>query len=147
MSISDDLMWRYFELLSFRASNEIADLKRSTDEGANPRDIKIMLAKELVARFHTQDAADRALDDFLARFQRGAMPDDMPEMSICAGTIAQVLKQACLVASTSEAYRMIDGGGVRVDGDKVSNKALMLEAGKSVVLQVGKRKFARVTLA
>jgi tyrosyl-tRNA synthetase len=147
MSISDDLMWRYFDLLSFRTSTEIADLKRSIGEGANPRDVKIMLAKELVARFHSQDAADRALDDFLARFQRGAMPDEMPEMTVSAGTVAQVLKQAGLVASTSEALRMIDGGGVRVDGEKVSDKTLKLEGGKTLVLQVGKRKFARVSLA
>lgn len=147
MSISDELMWRYFDLLSFRSSNEIVDLKQSIADGANPRDVKILLAKELVARFHTQDAAERALDDFLARFQRGVMPDEMPEVSVCAGTVAQVLKQAGLVASTSEAFRLIDGGGVRIDGEKVSNRALILEAGGMVVLQVGKRKFARVALS
>jgi len=146
MSISDDLMWRYFDLLSFRSSLEIAKLKKDVEAGANPRDIKIMLAQELVTRFHSKLDADRALDDFLARFQRGALPEDIPELSITAASIAQVMKQAGLVASTSEAMRLIDGGGVRLDGEKVSDKALMLSAGATLVLQVGKRKFARVTL-
>lgn len=146
MSISDDLMWRYFDLLSFRTNTEITDLKRSVDEGANPRDVKILLAKELVARFHTPDSADQALEDFLARFQRGAMPDVMTEISVSAGSVAQVLKLAGLVGSTSEAFRLIDGGGVRADGEKVTDKTLKLEIGNTVVLQVGKRKFARVTL-
>jgi tyrosyl-tRNA synthetase len=146
MSISDVLMWRYFDLLSFRSSQEISNLKRDVDAGANPRDVKILLAQELVARFHSQAAAGRALEDFQARFQRGAMPEDMPQLSIPSGQIAQVLKQSGLVASTSEALRMIDGGGVRIDGEKVSDKALMLAAGSTVVLQVGKRKFARIAL-
>ncbi|WP_131112014.1 tyrosine--tRNA ligase [Sulfuricystis thermophila] len=146
MSISDELMWRYYELLSFRSSNEIAQLKRDVAEGANPRDIKISLAQELVARFHGQDAARAALEDFLARFQRGAIPDDMPELSLPAGPVAQVLKQAGLVASTSEALRLIDGGGVRIDGVKIEDRALQLQAGSTIVLQVGKRKFARITL-
>ncbi len=147
MSVSDDLMWRYFDLLSFRSVNEISTLKRSVDGGVNPRDIKIMLAQELVARFHSQTAAEKALEDFLARFQRGAMPEEMPQISIPAASIVQVLKQSGLVVSTSEAMRMIDGNGVRVDGEKVSDKSLMLVAGETVVLQVGKRKFARVTLS
>jgi len=147
MSISDTLMWRYFDLLSFRSASEICTLKRSVDEGANPRDVKIMLAQEVVARFHNQEAAERSLEEFLARFQRGAMPEEMLHVSIPAGTISQVLKQAGLVASTSEAMRMIDGNGVRIDGEKISDKALMLTAGETVVLQVGKRKFARVTLS
>lgn len=147
MSISDELMWRYYELLSFRSSNEIAQLKRDVAEGANPRDIKISLAQELVARFHGQDAARAALEDFLARFQRGAIPDDMPELSLPAGPVAQVLKQAGLVASTSEALRLIDGGGVRIDGVKIEDRALQLQAGSTIVLQVGKRKFARITLS
>lgn len=146
MSVSDDLMWRYFDLLSFRSSQEIAGLKRDVEAGANPRDTKILLAQELVARFHGQHAATWARDDFLARFQRGALPEDMPELSIPAGAIAQVLKQSSLVASTSEALRMIDGGGVRINGEKVVDKGLLLPAGDTVVLQVGKRKFARVTL-
>lgn len=147
MSVSDELMWRYFELLSFRSNSEIVSFKREVAEGRNPRDVKVMLAQELVARFHSQRAAELALEDFQARFQRGALPDDMPEITVAAAPIAQVLKQAGLVASTSEALRLIDGGGVRLDGDKVSEKALVLEAGKTVVLQVGKRKFARVLLA
>jgi tyrosyl-tRNA synthetase len=146
MSISDELMWRYFELLSFRSGDEIAKLKREVAEGRNPRDVKVILAQELVARFHSSRAADLALEDFQARFQRGALPDDMPEISVVAAPVAQVLKQAGLVSSTSEALRLIEGGGVRLDGDKVSDKALMLGAGKTVVLQVGKRKFARVLL-
>jgi tyrosyl-tRNA synthetase len=147
MSISDELMWRYYELLSFRSSNEIAQLKRDVAEGANPRDIKISLAQELVARFHGQDAARAALEDFLARFQRGAIPDDMPELSLPAGPVAQVFKHAGLVARTSEALRLIDGGGVRIDGVKIEDRALQLQAGSTIVLQVGKRKFARITLS
>lgn len=146
MSISDELMWRYFELLSFRSGDEIAKLKREVAEGRNPRDVKVILAQELVARFHSSRDADLALEDFQARFQRGALPDDMPEISVVAAPVAQVLKQAGLVSSTSEALRLIEGGGVRLDGDKVSDKALVLGAGKTVVLQVGKRKFARVLL-
>lgn len=146
MSISDVLMWRYFDLLSFRSSQEISNLKRDVGAGDNPRDVKILLALELVARFHSQAAAEQALEDFQARFQRGAMPKDMPQLSVPSGQIAQVLKQSGLVASTSEALRMIDGGGVRIDGEKVSDKALMLAAGSTVVLQVGKRKFARIAL-
>ena len=146
MSVSDDLMWRYYDLLSFRASAEIAQFKQDIAGGRNPRDIKVLLAQELVARFHTQKAAEDALADFEARFQRGAMPDEMPEMTVPAGGIAQVLKQAGLVGSTSEDLRQIEGGGVRINGDKVSDKALQLVAGETVVLQVGKRKFARVTL-
>ncbi|MBY0340145.1 MAG: tyrosine--tRNA ligase [Rhodocyclaceae bacterium] len=146
MSVSDDLMWRYYDLLSFRASAEIARFKQDIAGGRNPRDIKVLLAQELVARFHTQKAAEDALADFEARFQRGAMPDEMPEMTVPAGGIAQVLKQAGLVGSTSEGLRQIEGGGVRINGDKVSDKALQLVAGETVVLQVGKRKFVRVTL-
>ena len=146
MSVSDDLMWRYYELLSFRASHEVAQFKTDIAGGRNPRDVKVLLAQELVARFHTQKAAEDALADFEARFQRGAMPDEMPELTAAAGGIAQVLKQAGLVGSTSEGMRQIEGGGVRINGDKVSDKALQLQAGDTVVLQVGKRKFARVTL-
>ncbi len=150
MSISDELIWRYYELLSFRASDEIAGLKREVDEGRNPRDVKVMLAQELAARFHSQRAAADALDDFEARFTRGAMPDDMPEVTLTSAAgklpIAQVLKQAGLTASTSDALRMIDQGGVRLNGEKVSDKGLLLAAGEALVLQVGKRKFARVKL-
>lgn len=146
MSISDDLMWRYFELLSFRSGKEIEELKERIADGSNPRDAKVLLAQELVARFHGQPAADDALDEFRARFQRGVLPDDMPGVDVLAGPIPQVLKQAQLVSSTSEAMRFIDAGGVRLNGEKVSDKTLFLQAGSSVVLQVGKRKFARITL-
>lgn len=146
MSVSDDLMWRYYNLLSFRSANEIAAFKREIAEGRNPRDVKVLLAQEIVARFHSQKDAEDALADFEARFQRGAIPEDIPEVSVPAGTVAQVLKQAALVGSTSEAMRMIDGGGVRLDGTKVEDKGLQLEVGAVVVLQVGKRKFARVTV-
>ena len=147
MSISDDLMWRYFVLLSFRSSKEIADLKASVYEGLNPRDAKIMLAQELVARFHGKGAAEDAVEEFQARFQRGVLPENMPEVTVPSGTIAQILKQAGLVASTSEALRMIAGGGVRANGEKVSDRAIVFACGEEVVLQVGKRKFARVRLS
>ncbi len=146
MSVSDELMWRYYDLLSFRGNDEIARLKREVADGRNPRDVKVMLAQEIVVRFHSQREAEDALADFEARFQRGALPDDMPEFRTSAAPIAQVLKQAGLVASTSEALRMIEGGGVRADGEKIVDKNLPLLAGKTVVLQVGKRKFSRVTL-
>jgi len=146
MSISDDLMWRYFELLSFQPSSGIINLKREVAGGRNPRDIKIMLAQELVERFHSKRAAEQALEDFQARFQRGALPEEMPEISVAAAPIATVLKLAGLVSSTSEALRLIDGGGVRVDGDKVSDKNLVMKAGVTVVMQIGKRKFIRVSL-
>lgn len=146
MSVSDELMWRYFDLLSFRSAQEIEALKRKVSEGMNPRDVKIMLALELVERFHSKRDAAEALEDFQARFQRGAQPENMPEVTVAAASIPQVLKQAGLVASTSEALRLIDGGGVRLDGEKVSERGMQLTAGATVVLQVGKRKFARVSL-
>jgi tyrosyl-tRNA synthetase len=146
MSVSDELMWRYYDLLSFRGNAEIAGLKEEVAGGRNPRDVKVMLAQEIVARFHSRKDADEALADFEARFQRGAIPDEMPELSIAAGPVAQILKQAGLVASTSEALRMIDGGGVRIDGEKLSDKGLVLTVGNTIVMQVGKRKFARVSL-
>ena len=146
MSISDELMWRYYDLLSFRGNDEIAKLKREVGEGRNPRDVKVLLALEIVARFHSQRDADAALAEFEARFQRGQLPDDMPEVTVPAGSVAQVLKAAGLTASTSEAQRLIGGGGVRIDGEKVADGAVMLAAGQSLVMQVGKRKFARVTV-
>ena len=149
MSVSDVLMWKYIELLSFEPLDVIGQWKSDVDNGANPRNIKVRFAQEIVARFHSAAAAELALADFEARFQKGAIPDDLPEVSLqCQGgelAIAQMLKQAGLVASTSEALRMIDQGGVRLDGEKVSDKGLKLGAGV-VVAQVGKRKFARVTL-
>ena len=150
MSVSDILMWSYFELLSFRSLDEIALLKRECDGGRNPRDAKVMLAKEIVARFHSSAAADAALAEFEARFRDGAMPEDMAEVALAtAGAglpIAQLAKQAGLVESTSEALRLIAQRGLKVDGDVVADKALVLPAGKTFVVQAGKRKFARVTL-
>lgn len=149
MSVSDDLMWRYYDLLSFKSESEILALRQSISEGRNPRDVKVLLAQELVARFHGQTAAVAALEDFQTRFQRNAIPDDIPEVSLAGEggiSVVAVLKQAGLTASTSEAIRMIDQGGVRLDGDKLTDRGLMLESGAVVVLQVGKRKFARVTV-
>jgi len=150
MSVSDELMWRYLELLSFRSIGEIAGWRAEVEQGRNPRDIKVLLAQEIVARFHSQQAAEAALAEFEARFRQGVLPDDMPEITV-AGTngqigIAQMLKQAGLVASTSEALRMIDQGGVKLDGGKVSDRALQLKASAVIVAQVGKRKFARITV-
>lgn len=147
MSVSDELMWRYFELLSFRSEQEIEKLRVEIAGGANPRDAKILLAQELVARFHGQRAADDALEEFRARFQRGILPADMPEITVPAASVSQVMKQAQLVSSTSEAMRLIDAGGVRLNGEKLCDKSLMLEAGSTVVLQIGKRKFARISLS
>jgi tyrosyl-tRNA synthetase len=149
MSISDTLMWRYFDLLSFRSTAEIAGLRRSIDEGRNPRDVKVMLAQELVSRFHGQQAAEDALSDFEARFQRNAIPDDLPEVRVVVGEglpVFQVVKQAGLTGTTSEAMRMIDQGAVRLNGERVGDKGLLMQAGETVVLQVGKRKFAAVVL-
>ena len=148
MSISDDLMWRYFELLSFRTLAEISGFRRQIAEGANPRDIKFLLAEEIVARFHGAAAAKGAQAEFVARFSRGEVPEDMPEHELKAGadglTLAMAIKQCGLAASGSEANRLLEQGGVRLDGEKVSDRGLKLEAGKSYVLQVGKRKFARL---
>lgn len=146
MSVSDDLMWRYYELLSFRDTSEVLGFKREIGEGRNPRDVKVLLAQEIVERFHSRQAAEDALVDFEARFQRGAIPDEMPELSLLAAPVAQLLKQAGLVSSTSEAMRMIEAGGVRANGEKIADKALVFAVGEVVVLQVGKRKFARVTV-
>ncbi len=150
MSISDDLMWRYYDLLSFRSLAQIANLREEVAQGRNPRDVKVLLAQEIVARFHSQKAAEDALAEFEARFQKGVLPDDMPEIAVPSTDghigIAQLLKQAGLVASTSEAMRMIEQGGVKLDGEKVSDKALQLKAGAVVVAQVGKRKFGRVSV-
>lgn len=151
MSISDDLMWRYFELLSFRPAQEIALFRQQIGEGRNPRDVKVLLAQEIVERFHDRRAADNALIDFEARFRQGGLPENMPEVTlVCAGDsmpVGNILKQAGLTGSTSESIRMIEQGGVRLDGDKVSDRAMSLSKGVTVVLQVGKRKFARVHLA
>ncbi|WP_232540084.1 tyrosine--tRNA ligase [Azohydromonas aeria] len=146
LSISDTLMWKYFQLLSFRSEAEIAALKAEVEGGRNPKDAKVLLAKEITTRFHSAAAADAAEADFNNR-ARGGIPDDIPELSLGGAPlgIGALLKQANLVASGSEAMRMVEQGGVRVDGGVVSDKGLKLDAG-TYVLQVGKRKFARVTL-
>jgi len=150
MSVSDDLMWRYFEVLSFRTLDDIASLRRSVDEGMNPRDAKFELGLEIVARFHSESAAAGAKREFLARFQQGAMPDEIPEVILASqqGTlgIAHLLKGASLVGSTSDAFRMIKQGAVRIDGQRVEDRSLEIDAGTTAVYQVGKRKFARVRL-
>jgi tyrosyl-tRNA synthetase len=147
MSISDVLMWRWYKLLSFRAEQDIARLKAEVDGGRNPRDAKVMLAKEITARFHSAAAADAAEQDFVNR-SKGGIPDEIPEVALSGAPlgIAALLKQAGLAPSTSEANRLVDGGGVRVDSSVVGDKALKLAAGTYVV-QVGKRKFARVSLS
>ncbi len=148
MSISDELMWRYFELLSFRPMEEIEALRRECAGDRNPRDAKVMLAKEIVARFHSTAAADAALAEFESRFKDGAMPGDMPEVTLAtAGAglpVAQLAKQAGVVESTSEALRLIAQRGLKIDGEVVADKALVIMAGETVVVQAGKRKFARV---
>ena len=145
MSISDDLMWRYIELLSFESLATIQKWKKD-----HPRDVKARFAKEIVARFHDAKAAERAEADFASRFREGELPDEMPEVTVQAPAggilIAQLLKQANLTPSTSEAQRMIEQGGVKLDGERVSDKALKIPAGRTVVAQVGKRKFARITV-
>ena len=150
MSISDDLMWRWFELLSFRPLGEIEQLKQDVRQGANPRDIKFQLGQELVARFHDQAAAEAAQASFIARFQKGALPDNMPEFTLPGNGdglgIASLLKAANLTGSTSEAFRMIKQGAVRIDGERVQDKGLSIPPGNTHVFQVGKRKFARVTI-
>jgi tyrosyl-tRNA synthetase len=147
MSISDVMMWKYYELLSFRSIQDLAQLRAEVEGGRNPRDAKVALAQEIVARFHSQQAAEDALADFVNR-SRGGIPDDIPEVSIGGAPLGlpQLLRQTGLCASSSEAMRMIDQGGVRIDGTVVADKALQVAAG-TFVLQVGKRKFARVTLA
>jgi tyrosyl-tRNA synthetase len=150
MSISDDLMWRYFELLSFRPMDEIDGFKQQIADGANPRDIKFLLAEELITRFHDAEVATKAQESFIARFQKGAMPDDMPELTVTpsegAIPLTNLLREAGLVASTSEAMRMIGQGAVRIDGERVTDKKLTIASGSCQVYQVGKRKFARITL-
>lgn len=149
MSISDDLMWRYIELLSFESLKVIAKWKADVVAGANPRNIKVLFAQEIVERFHSRSAAEQALADFELR-SKGGIPDDVPEVAVTSAhdsvPLAQLLKQAGLVASTSEALRMIDQGGVKLDGEKVNDKATILARGITVTAQVGKRKFAKIKI-
>ena len=151
MSVSDELMWRYFEVLSFRSLEDIEHLKKSVAEGMNPRDAKFELGMEIVARFHSDAAADGARQEFIARFQKGAMPDEIPEKALDSQDgklgIAHLLKGAGLVGSTSEAFRMIKQGAVKIDGERVEDRGLEIEAGSTHIYQVGKRKFSRVTLS
>ncbi|MDO9102403.1 MAG: tyrosine--tRNA ligase [Candidatus Nitrotoga sp.] len=150
MSVSDKLMWCYLELLSFEPMKTIAKWRTEVEQERNPRDIKVLLAQEIVTRFHSRAAAEKALTEFETRFKQGVLPEDMPEVSVSANTgiigIAQLLKQAGLVESTSEALRMITQGAVKLDGERIIDKALQLQTGAVVVTQVGKRKFARVTV-
>jgi len=151
MSVSDDLMWRYYDLLSFRDVTEIVRFKREIDEGRNPRDVKVLLAQEIVERFHSKSAAEDALSEFEARFRQGVLPDDMPELTVASDGVAlsvvNVLKLAGLTASTSEGLRMLAQGAVRANGEKISDKGLAFASGESVILQVGKRKFAKVQIS
>jgi len=150
MSISDILMWRYFELLSFRPLTEIAQFKLDVEQGANPRDIKILLAKEIITRFHDEQSAEAAHQEFNNRFQKGAIPDDIEEFELSVGddgiAIANLLKDVGLVSSTSDAMRMIKQGAAKLDGEKIEDMRLQLTAGTIGIFQVGKRKFAKVTL-
>lgn len=150
MSISDELMWRYFELLSFRPTSEIEGFKEQIEQGANPRDIKFLLAEEIIARFHSEAAAIQSRENFIARFQKGAMPDDIEEKQLTAVDgempIANLLKEAGLVNSTSDAYRMIKQGAVKIEGEKVESRDLKIKAGTESIYQVGKRRFAKVKL-
>ncbi len=147
MSISDELMWRYFDLLSFRSNEDLAALRQSVADGRNPRDVKFLLCEEIISRFHGARAAEQAQETFIARFREGAMPEDMPEKTLDTDGegigIAAALSGCGLTSSNSEAFRMIQQGGVRIDGEKVSDRGLVLPAGFSGILQVGKRKFCK----
>ncbi|MDX1379799.1 MAG: tyrosine--tRNA ligase [Xanthomonadales bacterium] len=150
MSITDELMWRYFDLLSFRSNEAIAALKREVAGGRNPRDVKFLLCEEIIERFHSRAEADAAREEFIARFREGEMPEDMPEKTLETGGdgigIAAALSQCGLTASNSEAFRLIQQGGVRIDGERVDDRALQLAPGFRGVLQVGKRKFCKATV-
>ena len=150
MSISDELMWRYFDLLSFRSNQEIADLKADMTGGRNPRDIKFLLCEEIIERFHSREDAVAAREEFISRFQRGQMPEDIPEKSLeTAGEgigIAAALSKCGMTSSNSEAFRMIAQGGVKIDGEKISDRTLRLDPGFTGILQVGKRKFCKATI-
>ena len=151
MSISDELMWRWYTLLSFRSASAIEQLKEEVGAGRNPRDAKVALAQEIVGRFHSQADAERALATFEARFRDGARPENMPQLTLhTAGNgiaIANLAKQAGVVDSTSEALRLITQRGLKVDGETVADKAVVIPAGATVVVQAGKRRFARVTVS
>jgi len=150
MSISDELMWRYIDLLSFKSPEDIQQWKQSVQAGANPRDIKVAFAQEIIERFHSREDAIQAYEEFVAQFKKHEIPDDMPEITLEIETaeigIANVLKQANLTSSTSDAFRMIKQGAVKIDGEKVSDKNLNLPVNSEHIYQVGKRRFARVKI-
>ena len=151
MSISDDLMWNWYDLLSLRGNDEIAALKKECSEGRNPRDAKVMLAKEIVERFHSKADADVAESEFNSRFRQGAMPSDIQSVTVQSTEgrigIGILIKQAGLAPSTAEANRNIDQGGVRINGEQIRDRKLQISQGETIVLQVGKRKWAKVTVA
>lgn len=149
MSISDETMWLWFELISFKTIDEIKKLRDEVNSGMNPRDVKFILGEELAARFHSIEAANQARENFIAQFQKGQLPDDMPELKISVGEgmpIANLIKAAKLTESTSDAVRMLQQGAVRVDGEKIEDRNVQMKAGATIILQVGKRRFAKVTL-
>jgi tyrosyl-tRNA synthetase len=150
MSISDETMWSYLDLISFRSILEIQGYKKEVEQGLNPRDVKFLLGKEIVERFHDREAANRAQENFISQFQQGVIPENLPEIQLTVGKdgmlIANIIKSAGLTSSTSEALRMIDQGAVKIDGSRVSARDLALNAGETVVLQVGKRRFAKIVL-
>lgn len=147
MSISDVLMWRYYELLSFKSLQEIASLRKAVDEGMNPRDVKVLFAKEIIARFHSIDAANAAEEQFISQFRQGIVPEDIPEVTVFVTSLVHALKEAGLTKSTSEAIRMIQQGGVKLDGERVNSAELQLKTGTIVIAQVGKRRFAKITVS
>ncbi len=144
MKISDELMWRYFELLSFRPASDIKSLRREVENGRNPRDVKFELAREIVARFHNEKAADQAQGAFIAQFSNKALPENIPEYVVSSASLVAILKETGLTASTSEARRMIQQGAVKIDGEKVSDVDLNIDVAREVVVQVGKRRFGRI---
>lgn len=150
MSLSDETMWLYLDLISFRSTLDIQGYRKKVEEGLNPRDVKFLLAEEIIERFHTREAAIKARDHFIAQFQQGAIPENLSEMTIMVGQegmpIANLIKSAGLTSSTSEALRMIDQGAVKVDGERVNARDCVIQAGKTIVLQVGKRRFAKIVL-
>jgi tyrosyl-tRNA synthetase len=149
MSVSDELMWRYIDLLSFKTGKEIQSLKNSVEQGVNPRDVKIDFAKEIVARFHDQQQAEQVHRDFIERFQKGIIPEDLEELSYISNEpvhLAQLLKQIELTTSTSESIRMVKQGAVKINSEKVSDPSLLLDVGQTYIIQVGKRRIAKVLL-
>jgi len=150
MSVSDDLMWRYYDLLSFKPTEEINALREQAKQGANPRDIKVALAKEIITRFHSEKDADTAYEHFVSQFKKNEIPEDIPEFEFKVGkeglAIANLLKDAKLTPSTTDALRMIEQGGVRIDGDRIGDKKLVINSGTECIYQVGKRRFAKVKL-